>query len=331
MQFHERTKNMTEDLITVIIPVYNSEKFFGKCIESVINQSYQNIEIIIINDCSTDQSEKVILDYLAKDPRIIYLSNETNLGVGKTRNVGIDHAKGKYIYFIDSDDYIEKTAITDLYHALREGDSFSCMMQAYRTIDGKDYLFSRSEKELSLLRSPSVCFRLFNKELLDQANIRFSGLPIGEDLEFVFKLMVYHNQYSYVTKPLYHYIIHSDSSSHGSIQKQFSIFEVLSNMENYAKKLHRYEKFYQEIEFIYISHGLRGTIKRIMQLPFKKEDIETCFHLVEQKYPNWQNNEYLKQYLSGDFGFLIDVKNNLENEQELYRIAKELDLLSSNY
>ncbi len=322
---------MEQDLITVIIPVYNSEKYFGKCIESILNQTYQNIEIIIINDCSTDESENIILDYLGKDNRITYLSNETNLGVGKTRNIGIDRAKGKYIYFIDSDDYIEESTLADLHDAIQEGDSFCCMMQAYRTIDGKDYLFSRSKEELSLLRSPSVCFRLFNKNFLDQANIRFSGLPIGEDLEFVFKLMVYNNQYSYVTKPLYHYVIHSDSSSRGSIQKQFSIFEVLSNMENYAKSLNRYDQFYKEIEFLYISHGLRGTMRRIMQLPFQKEDIVTCFRLVEQKYPNWQNNEYLKQYLSGDFKFLIEARNSLENEQELHRIANELDLLSSNY
>lgn len=306
-------KNMEKDLISVIIPVYNNEKYFSKCITSVLNQTYKNIEIIIINDCSTDNSEKIILDYKAKDKRIIYLSNEKNIGVGRSRNIGIEHAKGKYIYFLDSDDFIEETALANLYNAIKEDDSFSCMTKGYKNINNEDIAFSRSEEELTLLQSPSVCIRLFNKEIIDKSKIRFSNLPIGEDLEFVFKLMIYNDKFSYVNnKPLYHYVIHSDSSIHGSVQKQLSVLEAINSIEEYAKQLNKFDKFYDRLEFVNISHILRGTIKRIMRLEnYKKEDIITCISYVENKYPNWKKNKYLEKYLSNDIEFLMNLNKNL--------------------
>lgn len=300
---------MEKDLISVIIPVYNNEKYFRKCISSVINQTYKNIEIIIINDCSTDNSEKIILEYKAKDKRIIYLSNEENIGAGRSRNIGIEQSRGKYIYFLDSDDYIEKTAITELHNGIKENDSFSCMMNGYKNVNNEDSLFSRTEEELNLLQSPSVCIRLFNKEIIDKSKIRFSNLPIGEDLEFVFKIMIYNDKISYIDNiPSYHYVIHSDSSIHGSIKKQLSVLDAINNIEEYAKQLNKFDELYDRLEFLNINHVLRGTIKRIMRLEnHKKEDILECINYVENKYPNWKANKYLKKYLGNDIDFLISL------------------------
>ena len=300
---------MEKDLISVIIPVYNTDKYLERCITSVLNQTYKNIEIIIINDCSTDDSEKIISDYKEKDKRIIYLSNEKNLGVGKSRNIGIEHAKGKYIYFVDSDDYIEETTIADLYHGIKKDNSFSCMTKGYKNVNNEDIPFSKSEEEFTLLQSPSVCIRLFNKEIIDKSKIRFSNLPIGEDLEFVFKIMIYNEKFSYVNnKPLYHYVIHPDSSIHGTIKNQLSIFDAINSIEEYARKLNKFDQFYDRLEFVNISHVLRGTIKRIMRIEnYKKEDIIKCINYVESKYPNWKNNKYLKKYLSSDIEFLMNL------------------------
>ncbi len=303
---------MEQDLISVIIPVYNNEKYFIKCIASVLRQTYKNIEIIIINDCSTDNSEKIILGYKEKDKRIIYLSNEKNIGVGRSRNIGIEHAKGKYIYFLDSDDFIEETTLEDLYNGIQENDSFSCMTKGYKNVNNEDIAFSRSEEELTLLQSPTVCIRLFNKKIINESKIRFSSLPIGEDLEFVFKLMIYNDKFSYVSnKPLYHYVIHSDSSIYGSVQKQLAVIDAINSIEEYAKQLNKFDEFYDRLEFVNISHILRGTIKRIMRLEnHKKEDIITCINYVENKYPNWRNNRYLKKYLSNDIEFLMNLNTD---------------------
>ena len=89
--------------ISIIVPIYNSEKYLNKCIDSLINQTEKNIEIILVNDGSTDNSEEIIKEY--KDKRIKYYKNK-NQGIGKTRNFGIEQATGSYIMFVDSDDYI---------------------------------------------------------------------------------------------------------------------------------------------------------------------------------------------------------------------------------
>ena len=95
--------------ISVIIPVYNTEKYLEQCLESVINQTYKDLEIICVNDASTDNSFDVINEYSKKDSRIKYINFETNKGVSAARNVGLEAATGDYICFIDSDDWIEQT------------------------------------------------------------------------------------------------------------------------------------------------------------------------------------------------------------------------------
>ena len=106
---------METDMISIIIPVYNTAKYVGKCIESVINQSYKNLEIIIIDDASTDGSYDICKDYADTDRRIKIIHNENNIGLSGSRNVGIDISKGKYIAFVDSDDYITRKYVEVLY------------------------------------------------------------------------------------------------------------------------------------------------------------------------------------------------------------------------
>ena len=98
---------MDKSLLTVIIPVYNTSEYLGRCIESVTNQTEHNIEIIIINDASTDKSDVVIQNYIATHPKINYIKLSKNIGVGNARNIGINTAKTKYVAFIDSDDWVD--------------------------------------------------------------------------------------------------------------------------------------------------------------------------------------------------------------------------------
>ena len=107
---------MTEK-VSVIVPVYNVEKYLRQCLDSILQQTYQNLEILIINDGSTDGSDAICREYLEKDERISYFAKE-NTGISDTRNVGIRQATGEYVTFVDSDDWIEKTYIEELYDKL---------------------------------------------------------------------------------------------------------------------------------------------------------------------------------------------------------------------
>ena len=110
-----------KDKITIILPCYNAEKFLEKCLHALINQSYSNIEIIAINDGSTDKTLEILYKYSKLDPRIIVISKK-NTGVSDCRNIGIKKATGKYIMFADSDDYFEQDAVENLYKTLIENN-----------------------------------------------------------------------------------------------------------------------------------------------------------------------------------------------------------------
>ena len=109
-----------EELITIIINVYNGEKFIKKCLDCILNQTYKNLEVLIINDGSTDNTLKICESYIDNRIRII---NQENKGVTIAKNVGIDNAKGKYLYFIDADDFIEKDTIEYLYNLIKNNNA----------------------------------------------------------------------------------------------------------------------------------------------------------------------------------------------------------------
>ena len=109
------TKVSKEPLITVVVPIYNVEDYLNKCIESIVNQTYKNLEIILVDDGSPDNSPKMCDDWAKKDKRIKVIHKE-NGGVSSARNIGIDKSKGEWITFVDADDWIEKTYIEDMYN-----------------------------------------------------------------------------------------------------------------------------------------------------------------------------------------------------------------------
>ena len=107
-----------KSLVSVIIPIYNVEQYIEKCLDSVINQTYKDLEIICVNDCSPDNSAQILLEYAQRDTRIKIVNREKNGGLSAARNTGLDEAKGEYVYFIDSDDWIDLDYIEKMVSAI---------------------------------------------------------------------------------------------------------------------------------------------------------------------------------------------------------------------
>jgi glycosyltransferase involved in cell wall biosynthesis len=289
---------MNNELISIIIPVFNNEKYFERCISSVINQTYKNIEIIIINDCSTDNVEKIILKYKELDNRIIYEKNTNNMGVGYSRNRGIDLSNGKYIYFLDSDDYIKENTIELLYKTIKPNDSYCCMLSGFKEVDGVVKSAKRSIEELELLKSPSVCIRLFNKDIILKSNIRFSNLRIAEDLEFIFKILLYNSNVSYLDEALYTYVIHNDSSLRRYTDNQLDTLKAIDSVCEYAKEIGKYDENKEKIEYVAVDHILVGTINRIMNTSdYKMDSINKCIDYINNNFPDWKENKFVLKYI----------------------------------
>ena len=219
--------------ISIIIPIYNTAKYLPKCLDSIINQTYQNIEIILVNDGSTDNSSKIIQEYAKKDQRIIII-NQKNSGQSAARNTGLKQASGEFISFIDSDDTVDKTFIEELLSPYLQTHNISLSVCGLRyhwlkTNTAKDVFLrplrrrykheSKIDYTLYLLTVDGRLYSAFNKLYCKKflKNTHFDQtLNFAEDTKFVLdyiKNTPEHSEISFVLKPLCHYNYGTETST----------------------------------------------------------------------------------------------------------------------
>lgn len=226
------------DLISVIIPVYNVAAYIEKCIVSLLNQTYTNIQIILIDDGSTDDSGKICDLYCKIDARIevYHISNQ---GVSNARNKGLDYSCGKYVCFLDSDDFLEAEAIEKIYINMTESQAdlvecsyYSCSNDKKKVMRHLAAQISKEDAIKSLLAwdgyITSFCWdKMYLKEKI--GNIRFKrDLKIGEDDLFVFEYLLQCKKVVVIDSPLYNYLIR-DNSAIGNVYKSRKIDSVIAS------------------------------------------------------------------------------------------------------
>lgn len=268
---------MKEELISIIIPVYNVEKFLNRCIESVINQTYKNLEIILIDDGSLDDSGKLCDNWKEKDDRIKVI-HKRNTGLSDTRNVGIEKSTGNYIYFIDSDDYIDLDTIENLYINMIENNSEIAMGDLIREIYfpkkekyvGESYVANSEEMIGRLCQSKlctSVCNIIFKKQLFDK--IKFPVGKINEDLATLYRLFDKAEIISHIDKAGYHYLQRNGSIAHCKFTKEhLSIEEYKEEILKFVEK--RYPNLVKDAE-VYFIGTLNDCIKSCKKYKWKEE------------------------------------------------------------
>lgn len=206
---------MINELVTVIIPIYNVEKYLDECMQSIINQTYNNLEIIAINDGSTDNSLKIIESYKENDSRIKLVSWE-NRGGGACRNEGIKLAKGKYVFFMDSDDYINLNTLDILVKNISKNDDEIVVYNGIAFDNYSDKIKFHKKKYFNIsneidrksllgvefakygLDCMQPCIKLYNKEFIKRNNILFTEGKYGEDVEFWYKCCMLSKSIRYI-------------------------------------------------------------------------------------------------------------------------------------
>lgn len=212
------------ELVSIIVPVYNAEKYLENCLMSLINQKYQNLEILLIDDGSTDQSLKICQEFAEKDKRI-KVFNKENAGAGEARNYGIKKATGEYICFVDSDDYVDENYISCLYHALKKTGLKMSACLCLKVTDGavikpencnKIQIVSDEMKYQYVLDDHLIgsfpVNKLFSKELFD--HLEFDHRRYFEDLGTIYKFAAAVDAIAFVPSNLYFYRIFDESTSH---------------------------------------------------------------------------------------------------------------------
>ena len=303
-------KSMKNDLISIIIPVYKVEKYLEKCIESVLKQTYTNLQIILVDDGSPDNCGKICDEYAKKDSRIEVI-HKANGGLS---DVGISKAKGRYIGFVDSDDYIKEDMYEILLNLIKKYDADVSICNLYDVIDGNECIrnkengireYSRLDilKEVLLDKNiQSYAWnKLYEKELFDE--IKYPIRKKYEDIGTTFYVFEKCNKIVVTSEPEYYYLKRSDSLVNNVTEStildytEIIIQRYLYTKEN-IKELKKYNNYYLAKTLITAHNDIEllGSISEKMQEKYKelynlvynimkndREDIEELFNAEQKK------------------------------------------------
>lgn len=266
--------------VSVIVPVYNAENTISKCIDSVLNQTFENYEVVLINDGSTDNSKIICQKYLKKDSRIKLLDQE-NSGVSSSRNAGLQAAQGKYIYFIDSDDWIESHLLDNLVRNSVKSELAICGYNRF-LYNGMEYKF---EKSISLRNETMkldvylndlnrfydrivmqpLWNKLYRRNIIVENNIKFNDqLSLGEDILFNLDYLKHVKRISTVNSNLYNYVIFNEGKSLSTKFNKNRIYaqiKVYTEIEQLLSKNNLYNEKNKDYFDITFSKALVGAIK----------------------------------------------------------------------
>lgn len=287
--------------VSIIVPIYNVEKYLERCIDSLIGQTLNDIQIILVNDGSTDNSGKIAKEYAVKhQDKIIYLEKE-NGGLSDARNYGLPYATGEYIAFLDSDDYIEKEAYHEMYEKAKttNADYVECdFLWEYPDKIRRDKRVEyKNKKEMLAFVRVVAWNKLIKREIIEANNLKFPKGLRYEDVEFTYELIPHLNKVSYIDKCFIHYTQRENSIANVQNARTAEIFTILDDVISYYKENEFYKEYEDELEYNYARYLLCSSLKRICKI----QDKETRTRLINEtwdklnsEFPNWKKNKILK-------------------------------------
>lgn len=303
--------------VSVIVPIYNVEKYLEKCINSLLSQTVEDIQIILVNDGSKDNSGNIAKEYEKNNKnRIIYVEKE-NGGLSDARNYGLKYATGDFIAFLDSDDYIEKNAYEEMYNKAIEENAdyvecdFIWEFPNKIRVD-KQYPYKNKKEMLSFVRVVAWN-KLIKRQLITDNNLEFPKGLRYEDVEFTYKLIPFINKFAYVDKPFIHYVQRKGSIANVQNERTAEIFTVLDNVIEFYKKNNIYEEYRNELEYNYARYLLCSSLKRMCKIKDKtiREKLLTdSWERLNSNFPNWKENVILKTVNIGKNKYMRTVNKS---------------------
>ena len=287
--------------VSIIVPFYNVENYIEKCLQSLVNQTLEDVEILLVNDGSQDNSETIAKQFVEKYPnKIIYLEKE-NGGLSDARNYAIPYAKGEYIAFLDSDDYVETNMYEEMYNKAKKEDLdyVECdFLWEYpdKTLESKGKQYN-NKKEMFIHTRVVAWNKLIKREIVQNNHLEFPKGYRYEDVEFFYKLLPFIHHYGIVQKPLIHYVQRENSISNVQNTRTKEIIDVLGHVIEYYKENNLFEEYQKEIEYTYARYILCSSMLRMVMIEDKKERreiINMAWKSLNTQFVNWKKNTYLK-------------------------------------
>ena len=292
---------MAKPKVSIIVPVYNVEKYLEKCLDSLVMQTLKDTEIIVVNDGSTDCSSEIIKKYEEKYENI-KLYSKKNGGLSDARNYGLKYVTGEYVAFLDSDDYVDKTLYEKIYNKKIEekADYVECdfiweFPDESRIDTGIRY---KNKFEMFTYARVVAWNKLIKTEIiLENEELRF---PYGlkyEDVEFFYKLVPEVSKFAFVEEPLIHYIQREDSLVKVQTEKTLDLITSLNEVLDYYKEKDLYDEYKDVIEYTFARLTLCSSLKRMAKIEdnkIRKKCIAKSWENLNDKFPDWKNNRIIK-------------------------------------
>lgn len=292
--------------VSIIVPVYGVEEWLARCLDALVNQTLKDIEIIVVNDGSPDNSQKIIDEYVKNYPDLVYGYQKKNGGLSDARNYGMQYATGEFIAFVDSDDYVDVTMYEKLYDkAIEENaDAVTC---AYFKVNekkknrksaqkGSMYLFGkniRENTEVLIKMAPYAWNKMIRRSVFEKSGITFPKGLIFEDLCTMYPLFLYCNKVSKVDEELYYYIEEREGSIINTYsEKKMQVLDSLTLLNRRFQEAGEFENFHDEL----VTLNLRHTFYRFKEFhlykkrSFQLKFVYRTFKHLKKYFPDWREN-----------------------------------------
>ena len=296
--------------ISIIVPVYNVEKYIGKCLDTIVNQDFHDYEVIVVIDGSTDDSESIVREYQKKYPEIIKIICQENKGLGGARNTGIMSAKGEYLVFVDSDDMLYPNILHDVYEKAIASDADIVVFDMefvdeegnnikYESAKFRESVLIDFNENSKIIAWPSAWNKLCKKSLFVDKEIYYPERLWFEDLATTPKVMLEAEKIEYIPKAYYKYVQREGSiMNNKKIERNREVIEAFETTVDYIKKNRTYNQWVEELEFLAIYHILYTAVLRINELDSSSKLQKELVEYVRKHYPKYNNNKYLNELMS---------------------------------
>ena len=336
--------------VSIIIPIYNVEKYLKECIDSAVNQTLKDVEIILVDDGSTDNSGRICDEYAKKDNRIKVI-HQTNGGLGKAYNAGLKNSTAPYIGFLESDDYAETDMFESLYKTAAENDAdvvkgdwfyYSTTPQisniyqdSFKNFPTNTIINSRQYPLITNIK-PTIWSAIYKREFLNRYDINFLETPGAsyQDASFAFKAACAAEKFILVPKAFIHYRQDNEFASVKSKGKVYAVCDEYNEIDKFLDKFQEIKEYIEPYKWLMQFHGYNWNLKRIDNI-YKKEFAQVYReHFLElaqkpqimetflDNLPEIQKQDF--QVLLKDADSFVTVKNLRAKNRQLYEQNKDL-------
>lgn len=315
--------------LSIVIPVYNTRDYLAACVESALDDSRGDYELILVNDGSTDDSGVIAGEYARRYPSLVRLITTENGGLGAARNVGLEHARGEYLLFLDSDDSLEKGALAEILDALDGG--FDIAVFDLRQVNpeggtvgimqgcGRDGDFTLDGYPELLSQLPSACNKLFRRSLFTDSGVRFPGRVWFEDLRTVPKLYPLAGTIRYIPRAWYRYLVRPGSiTNSANAARNLEIIDAAEELLSWYRQAGLYERYEPQLCAMAHYNAFLTSSVRVNGADPGSGVQEELLRWFVSAFPRWRENPYIRA---------LPIKHRLLSFLLMHRMRRSVHLI----